>query len=168
MSIPLWLQCTHLLMYFQQDNALCHKAQIISDWFLEHDNVHFTQMASTITRSQSNRVPLGCGGTGDLHHGCVADKSAATAWCYHVNMDQNLWGMFPKELRQFWRQKVVQPGTSKLYLIKWPVSVYIYYVEIWVYLFYVFWSLKSLMLNKAKYSKYGNIVKYNKFEWFLF
>ncbi len=25
-------------MYFQQDNAPCHKAQIISDWFLEHDN----------------------------------------------------------------------------------------------------------------------------------
>ncbi len=26
--IPLWLQCTHLLMYFQQDNAPCHKAQM--------------------------------------------------------------------------------------------------------------------------------------------
>ncbi len=24
--------------YFQQDNQPCHKAQIISDWFLEHDN----------------------------------------------------------------------------------------------------------------------------------
>ncbi len=24
--------------YFQQDNAPCHKYQIISDWFLEHDN----------------------------------------------------------------------------------------------------------------------------------
>ncbi len=24
--------------YFQQDNVQCHKAQIISDWFLEHDN----------------------------------------------------------------------------------------------------------------------------------
>ncbi len=24
--------------YFQQDNASCHKAQIISDWFIEHDN----------------------------------------------------------------------------------------------------------------------------------
>ncbi len=38
MSIPLGLQCPHLLMYFQQDNAPCHEAQIISDWFLEHDN----------------------------------------------------------------------------------------------------------------------------------
>ncbi len=77
--------------FFQQD-ALCIKVQIISDWFIEW--VHFTQMASTVTRSQSNRAHLGCGGTGDSHHGCAADKSAATAWCCHVNMDQNLWGMF--------------------------------------------------------------------------
>ncbi len=27
--------------YFQQDNAPCHKAQIISDWLFEHDN-YFT------------------------------------------------------------------------------------------------------------------------------
>ncbi len=57
--------------------------------------VHFTQIASTVTRSQSNRAPFGCGGTGDLHHGCAAVKSAASALCYHVNMDQHLWGMFP-------------------------------------------------------------------------
>ncbi len=82
--------------YFQQHNAPCHKAQIISDWFLEHDN-EFTLLKwpPQISRSQSNRAPLGCGGTGDSHHGCAADKSAATAWCYHVNMGQNLWGMFP-------------------------------------------------------------------------
>ncbi len=29
--------------YFQQDNAPCHKAQTISDWFLEHDN-EFTSL----------------------------------------------------------------------------------------------------------------------------
>ncbi len=55
--------------------------------------VLFTQMSSTVTRSQSNRAPLG--ETGDSHHGCAADKSAATALFYHVNMNQNLWGMFP-------------------------------------------------------------------------
>ncbi len=66
--------------YFQLDNAPCHKAQIISDWFLEHDNEFtFTQMTSTFTRSQSNRAPLGCGETGDSHHGCAGDKSAATS-----------------------------------------------------------------------------------------
>ncbi len=47
-------------------------------------------MTSTVTRSQSNRAHLGCGGTGDSHHGCAADKSAATVLYYHVNMDQNL------------------------------------------------------------------------------
>ncbi len=35
---PFMTTVYHLLMYFQQDNAACHKAQIISDWFLEHDN----------------------------------------------------------------------------------------------------------------------------------
>ncbi len=75
-------------------------------WWLQRSNhlklfswtwqwVHFTQMASTVTRSQSNRAPLGCGWSRDSHHGWAADKSAATAWCYHVNMNQNLWGMFP-------------------------------------------------------------------------
>ncbi len=32
--------------YFQQDNAPCHKAQIISDWFLEHDNVYTVYLYS--------------------------------------------------------------------------------------------------------------------------
>ncbi len=35
---PFMTTVHHLLMYFQQDNAPCHKDQIISDWFLEHDN----------------------------------------------------------------------------------------------------------------------------------
>ncbi len=35
-------------------------------------------------------------------------------------------GVKNMKLRQFWRQKGVQPGTSKVYLIKWPVSVCMY------------------------------------------
>ncbi len=62
--------------YFQQDNAPCHNAsnhlRLVS-WTWQW--VHFTQMASKVTRSQSNRAPLGCGGTGDSHHGCVAEKN---------------------------------------------------------------------------------------------
>ncbi len=54
--------------YFQQDNApsqsLNHLRLVSWTW----QWVHFTQMASTVTRSQSNRAPLGCGGTGDSHH----------------------------------------------------------------------------------------------------
>jgi len=37
MSIPLWPPYPSS-DGFQQDNAPCHKAGIISNWFLEHDN----------------------------------------------------------------------------------------------------------------------------------
>lgn len=50
----------------------CAKSQIISDWFL-----HCTPKTSAVTRSQSNRKPLGRGETGDSH-ARAADKSAAT------------------------------------------------------------------------------------------
>ncbi len=120
--------------------------------------VHFTQMASTVPRSQFNRAPLGCGRTGDLYHGCAADKSAATAWCYHVNMDQNLWGMFqhlvesmPRRINEVLKATLkVQPGTSKVYLIKWPVSVCVYiyiYIYICTYTHLFFSNIHDIELN---------------------
>ncbi len=73
---------------------LRHADSRVRIWRKEHESldptwqwVHFTQMSSTVTRSQSNRAPLGCGGTRDSHHGCADDKSAATVWCGHVKMD---------------------------------------------------------------------------------
>ncbi len=63
--------------YFQQDNAPCQKPQIISDWFLEDDN-EFTLLKWPPQSPDLNPIHLGCGGTGDSHHGCAADKSAAT------------------------------------------------------------------------------------------
>ena len=72
--------------YFQQHNAPCLKAQIISNWFLEHDSEFIVLQWPPVTRSQP------CG-AGDSHHGCAA-------WCYHVNVHQNLWGMF---LTPFWK-----------------------------------------------------------------
>ncbi len=92
---PFMTTVYHLLMYFQQDNAPSQSSNHLRLVSWTWQWVHFTQMSSTVTRSQSNRAPLGCGGTRDSHHGCADDKSAATVWCYHVNMDQNLWGMFP-------------------------------------------------------------------------
>ncbi len=67
--------------YFQQDNAPCHKAQIISDLFLEHDN-EFTLLKWPPQSPDLNpigiSIHLGCGAIKKLHHRCAADKSAAT------------------------------------------------------------------------------------------
>ncbi len=43
---------------------------------------------------------------------------------FHVS--NTLLNLSHEELRQFWGQKAVQPGTSKMYLIKWLVSVFFY------------------------------------------
>jgi len=56
--------------YFQQDNAPCHKAPLISNWFLEHDN-EFTVLKWP-SQSQLNRASLGCGGTGASCPGCAS------------------------------------------------------------------------------------------------
>ncbi len=82
--------------FFQQDNTPSQSSNHLRLVSWTWQWVHFTQMASTVTRSQSmNRASLGCGGTGDSHHGCAVDKSAETVWCYHVNMTKHFWGMFP-------------------------------------------------------------------------
>ncbi len=82
--------------YFQQDNAPCHKAQVILDWFLEHDN-EFTLLKWHPQSPDLNPIEHHWDGVEREIHiiDVQPDKSAATAWCYHVNMDQNLWGMLP-------------------------------------------------------------------------
>ncbi len=51
----------------------------------------------------------------------------------------------PQRIKAVMKAKGVQSGTSKVYLIKWPVSVYIYiyiytvdiYIYIYIYIFNV-------------------------------
>jgi len=43
MSIPLWPPYPSSDGYFQQDSVPYHKARIISNWFIEHDN-EFTEL----------------------------------------------------------------------------------------------------------------------------
>lgn len=49
----------------------------------------------TVTISESNRSPLGCGRMGDLQRESVPQKFAGATWNNHVNMNRNLKGMFP-------------------------------------------------------------------------
>ncbi len=108
--------------YFQQVNAPCHKAQIISDWFLEHDKwVHFTQKASTVTRSQSNRAPLGCGGMGE----CIMDVQP-------TNLQQlrdaimSIWTKISEECFQHLVESMPQSIKAVLKAKGGPLTRYIY------------------------------------------
>ncbi len=117
--------------YIQQDNAPCHKAQIISDWFLECDN-EFTLLKWSPQSPDLNPIE---------HLWDVVEREICIMDVQPTNLQQlrdaimSIWTKISeecfntllklchKELRQFWRQKGVYPGTSKVYLIKWPVSV---------------------------------------------
>ncbi len=121
MSIPLWLQCTHLLMYFQQDNAPCHKAQIISDWFLEHDN-EFTLLKWPPQSPDLNpiehlwdvverEIHIMDVQTTNLQQLCDA---IMTIWPKSLrNVSNTLLNLCHEELRQFWRQKRINPVLAR-------------------------------------------------------
>ncbi len=132
MTIPLWLQCTHLLMYFQQDNAPYHKAQIISDWFLEHDN-EFTLLKWPpwspdlspiehlwdVVEREIHIMDVQPTNLQQLRDAIMSIWTKISEECF-----QHLVESMPRRIKAVLKAKGVQPGTSKVYLIKWPVNVY--------------------------------------------
>lgn len=67
---------------------------------LKHDNA----VLKHSHQPQTNRAPLECGETGDLHHGCATAKFA-TVRCYRVSLEQNvssiLINMYHEEVSPF-------------------------------------------------------------------
>lgn len=140
-----WVLVPHWLVWVFQKLLICLNIPAqTSVWFTESNPkkrkyavplkwqwVSCTRV-SRVTRSQPNSAPLECSGTWDLHHGCGIDRYAAVVWSIQVNIDhkylRNVSITFlnlHKELNQLWRRKGLQSSTSIVYLIKWPVSVYL-------------------------------------------
>ncbi len=115
----------HLLMYFQQDNAPRHKAQIISDWFLEHDN-EFTLLKWPPQSPDLNPIE---------HLWDVLEREIHIMDVQPANLQQlcdavmSIWTKISEQCFQHLVESVPRrikavlkaTGTSKLYLIKWLV-----------------------------------------------
>ncbi len=114
---PFMTTVYHLLMYFQQDNAPRHKDQIISDWFLEHDN-EFTLLKWSPQSPDLNPIE---------HLWDVVEREIHIMDVQTTNLQQlcdaiiSIWtniseecfntllNLCHEELRQFWRQKGSNP-----------------------------------------------------------
>lgn len=101
--------------------------------------VHCTQITSTVTRSQSNRYHLGCGGTGDSYYRGAANKSAAA-----VNTEEYPRNVFTTLMNLCHEVvlKEVHPSTRRMYLMKCLEGAY--------NLFFIFGSTQNSLKKKTK------------------
>ncbi len=102
-------------VYFQQDNAPCHKAQIISDWFLEHDN-EFTLLKWPPQSPDLNPVEyFGMWWNRRLTSWMcsrqICSNCVILSYQYGPkslrNVSNTLLNLCHEDLRQFWRQKCI-------------------------------------------------------------
>ncbi len=107
--------------YFQQDNVPCHKAQIISDWFLEHEN-EFT-LLKWPPQSQDLSPIEHLWGVVERQTNLQQLRDAIMSIWTKISEEcfQCLVESMARRIKAVLKAKGGQPGTSKVYLIKWPV-----------------------------------------------
>ncbi len=119
--------------YFQQDNAPCHKAQYISDWFLEHDN-DFTLLKWPPQSPDINPIE---------HLWDVVEREIRIMDVQLTNLPQlrdaimSIWTKISVEYFQHLVESMPRriKAVLKVYLIKWPVSVFTVYIYIYIYIY---------------------------------
>ncbi len=132
MFIPLWLQCTHLLM--ATSSRIMHHLTKLKSSQTGFLNMKMSSLYSNGLHSP--QISIQESTFGMWWNGRFASWMCSRQICSNCvmlscqygpkslrNVSNTLLTLCHLELRQFWRQKVVQPGTSKVYLIKWPVTV---------------------------------------------
>lgn len=74
-------------------------------------------------------APLGCGGMGDLHYGCTANKSASAVMTVWTEISkycfQHLVECVPQRTKHFWGQT----SATKAYLIKFHIHTFIPHLD---------------------------------------
>ncbi len=114
--------------YFQQDNAACHKAQISSDWFLEHDN-EFTLLKWPpqspdlnpmehiwdVVEREIRIMDVQPTNLQQLRDAIMSIRTKISEECF-----QHLVEYMPQIIKAVLKAKV----GYKMDLIKWPMSVY--------------------------------------------
>ncbi len=133
MSIPLWLQWTHLLK--ATSSRIMHHVTKLKSSPTGFLNMTMSSLYSN--GLHSHQISIQKSTFGMWWNGRFASWMCSRQICCNCvmlscqygpkslrNVSYTLLNLCHKEYRQFWRQKWVQPGTSKVYLIKWPVSVY--------------------------------------------
>ncbi len=107
--------------YFLQDNAPCHKAQIISDWFLEHDN-EFTLLKWPPHSPDLNPIEhlwdvvereIRIMDVQQLRDAIMSIWTKISEECFQHLVESML-----RRIKAVLKAKGVQPSTSKVYLIK--------------------------------------------------
>ncbi len=117
--------------YFHHDNAPCYKAQIISNWFLEHDNeftlLKWPPQSPDLSLIEHLEVVV-------EREICIMDMQS-TNLQQHRDAIMSIWTKIseecfqhliestPRRIKAVLKAKWGPIGTSKVYLIKWPVSV---------------------------------------------
>ncbi len=145
MSIPLWLQCTHLLMA-NSSRIMHHVTKLKSS---QTGFLNMTMSSLYSNGLHSHQISIQLSTFGMLWYRRFASWMCSWRICSNYvmlscqyglkslrNVSNTLLNLYHEELRQFWRQKGVQP--CKVYLIKWPVSVSIHLFIIFLSVDYLF------------------------------